>query len=415
MSKIIKIVVVGTGFGGVYALKNLHKIFHGDKNIDITLIGEKNYFLFTPLLHEVATGGIDPGNIIEPIRKIIKCCLNNFYLGKVKFINTKEKIVEVGEKKIQYDYLILANGAETNFYDIKGARENSLTLKSLDDAMRIKKHCLLQIEKASNITDKLERKRMLNFIVVGGGPTGVELVAELQELLKETFPRYYEKKIINDISVTLIHKGKELLTQLGVKLRIKSLKVLKKKGINVMLETGVIEVFSSSVTLDDGKEIKTENVIWVAGIKPVEIKFDEEIKKTQSGQIIVNDCLQIENHPEIFAIGDIASIKPKNMDTSLPALAQVAVKESENVTENIKLLVNGKNTKPLIYHNSGNLVSLGQWMAVGEISNFSFSGHIAWWIWRTIYLSKMISFRKKLKVAMDWTINLFLPRDISKI
>jgi len=269
------------------------------------------------------------------------------------------------------------------------------------------------MESASHMEDREKRKEMLRFVVVGGGPTGVELVAELEELVKETFSHYYSKEVIEDVSIVLVQRGEELVPQFGPKARAKSLETLKKKGIEVLLNTAVKEVGASYVIVNDGQKILTETVVWVAGIKPAEMKFDEPVSMSPDGRLVVNECLQLENQKEIFAIGDIALFKQENVP--LPALAQVAEKESATVAKNIKLLIENKKPKKFVYKNSGNLMSLGQWKAVGQIANFTFTGHITWFIWRTVYLSKLISFRKKVRVAVDWTMNLVSPRDISQL
>jgi NADH dehydrogenase len=411
MSKKTKILIIGNGFGGVYALKNLHKFLRGNKNIELSMIGEKNYFLFTPLLHEVATGGINGNNIIEPISKIWGRYLNDFYLGKAEEINLQNKTVLINDNIVSYDYLIIAPGSETNFFNTPGADKYAFTLKSIDDAIRIKNHCINQMERASHIKDTEERKKMLRFAVVGGGPTGVELVAEMEELVKETFSHYYQPEIIKDVSIMLIQKGPNLVPQFGEKIRQKSLQVLQKKGIEIMLNSAVKKINSSYVIINDDQKIFTETVIWVAGIKPRLLKFNQNVEQSLDGKLVVNEYLQLKDHKEVFAIGDVAMFKDKNI--ILPALAQVAEKESKNVAKNIKNLIGEDPLQTFSYHNSGNLMSLGKWMAVGEIGNFSFSGHIAWWFWRTVYLSKLISFRKKVRVAVDWTMNIFSPRDIS--
>ncbi len=263
---------------------------------------------------------------------------------------------------------------------------------------------------------------MLKFVVVGGGATGVELAAELEEFTKESFYRFYPKEIIDEISVVLIQGGPVLVPQFGPAISKKSLMVLQKKGVEIMLGSSVVEVNSSGILLDGGKtdrkEIFTENVIWVAGIKPALLKFDENIERSSDGRLVVNENLQIKNHTEIFALGDGALFLQKNkqnIESPLPALAQVAEKQSLVVAKNIKLLIDGKNPEKFIYKSSGSLLSLGQWMAVGRIFNLTFSGYFAWWVWRTVYLSKLISSRKKIRVAVDWTMNIFFPRDISQI
>jgi NADH dehydrogenase len=429
MKKITEIVIVGNGFGGTYTLKNLQKLFPKGKlagnKVRLSLVGDNNYFLFTPLLHEVATGSIHPENIIEPIRKVFKNCLDEFHLGKVTLVNTKEKTVEIthkeensseghyGVKHIPYDYLVLAGGAETNFYNTKGAEENCLTLKTLEDAIKIKNRIISQVEKASHLEDEATRQRVLTFVVVGGGPTGVELAAEMVELLKDSLRHYYSKNLIQKARVILVQKMPELLQQFAPNIRKKSLQVLKKKGIEVLLSTGATEISPMEITLDNGTKIATENVIWVAGIKPIDMKFDSSVSKLGDGKIVVRDTLQLEAHDNIFALGDLAAVKSGT--SYLPALAQVATKEAKTVAKNIKLLALGQSPQNFTYKSTGSMVSLGQWMAIGEICSFTLSGRLTWWLWRTIYLSKMISWQKKLKIAIDWTIDIFSTRDISEL
>lgn len=409
-----RIIIVGAGFGGIYALKRFHELFHANKSVEVTLVNEKNYFLFTPLLHEIATGGINPQNVIEPIRKVLGCCLHTLCLGKATKVDLSKNILETTAGNLSYDYLLLAPGAETNFYDTPGAREYSLSLKSLDNAIRIKNHCIALIEQSSHISDRVRRKNTLRFVVVGGGPTGVELVAELQEFLKSTFSRYYPKDVIDDISIILVQKASELLPQFSKPLRTKSIEILKKKGIDVRLETSVTRVSKDEIELHNGEIIGTKTVLWVAGIQPINIPFTEAIEQDKNGKLKVNQYLQLEKHLEVYVIGDIALVKSEN-GSPLPSLAQVAVQEARVVVDNIKRQINKQILKPFVYKSSGTLVSIGQWMAIGEISHFVLWGHLTWWIWCTIYLSKLISWPKKVKVAIDWTINVFSARDISKL
>ena len=417
-----KIAIIGGGFGGVYTLKYLHKYFCGNKNVAISLISEKNYFLFSPLLHEVATGSINPENIVEPIRKVLGCCLSDFHLGRAEEIDLESRNITVKGLIIPFDYLVLAPGAETNFYNIPGAKENSFTLKSIDDAIAIKNHVIRQMEKATHMTDSEERRKALDFTIVGGGPTGVELVAELEEFIEESFSEYYPEDLIRETNVRLIQKGPELLPQFGKKIREKSLQVLRKKNIDVMLDTevrsvgqGYIETAGYPSTELGARKIETGTIIWVAGIKPSEIKFKgRDLKRAENGKIIVNENLQIAEDPRIFALGDSAAVRARD-GRMLPALAQVASKQAGAVARNIYLSVQNKKLKPFEYRHTGDLISLGQWMAVGEALSITFWGRFTWWIWRTVYLSKLISFRKKVKVAADWTVNLFYPRDISEL
>lgn len=411
----VRILIVGTGFGGVYTLKKLHDRFHRDSRVRLSIVGEKNYFLFAPLLHEVATGGISPENIAEPVRGMFECCLYDFHTGRANLINLKERIVNAGDERVAFDYLVLAPGAETTYYNVPGAKEHSFSLKSLEDAIKIKNRIITQIEKASDVKDKEERKKMLRFVVVGGGPTGVELAVEVQEFIKNTFSRYYSKEIIEDASVVLIQKMPELLMQFAGKLRKKSLAFLEKKGIQVLLNTDVSEVSPSFVLVNKEKIIPAETTVWVAGIKPADIQFDEAVLKTEDGKVLVNEYLQLQDFPNIFALGDFSAFKQKDGNGFLPALAQVAVRQAETVAENIERLIDGKQPKKFNYRHKGDLISLGQWMAIGQIKGVSFWGRVVWLLWRTVYLSKIISWRKKTKVGLEWTINFFLPRDITKL
>lgn len=410
----VKILIIGNGFGGIYTLKNLHKHLCGNREVKISLVGESNFFLFTPLLHEVATGSINAENIIEPVQEVLGCCIDKFYFGRGEFINLQEHTLQVAGEKIGYDYLVLAPGAETNFYNIPGAKEFALPLKSLEDARKIKNKCIATLEQASRVEDRLERKKMLSFSVVGGGPTGVELVAELYEFLIETFSHYYPPDLIEDISITLVQKDAELLPQFSKKLREKSLHVIQKKGIQVMLNAEVKEVKEKEIILNTGN-LPSYTTIWVAGIKPIDLTWQGSAPELKNGKIIVNEYLELKDYKNVFALGDAAYLEDKKTGMPIPALAQAAVSQADTVAKNIKLSIKGKELQPFKYQSLGSLVSVGQWMAVGEIFGFSFSGHLAWWVWRTVYLFKLISFSKKVKVALEWTINLFYPRDISQL
>jgi len=411
--KSIYITIVGGGFGGIYTLKKFNKIFNKNSNIHITLVSENNYFLFTPLLHEVATGGINPQNIIEPIKKFLGSSLNTLYVGKVTNIDIKNSKIETRNRYWDYDYLVLAPGAETNFFNTPGAEENCFTLKSLEDAIKIKNHCITLIDKASFISSREERKNILRFVIIGGGPTGVELASELEEFLKQTFLRYYTKDLIDDISVVIIQKDSELLVQLSKPLREKSLKILQKNGVEVILNALVNKVTKDGIEFNN-KSLKTNTAIWVAGVKPINISFSPSISLENNGRLKVNQYLQLDQYSNVYALGDISGAKEDN-GIFIPMLAQVATREANIVAENIKNQIEDKTLKPFIYKNIGTLISLGRWMAVGEISHFIMSGHFTWFVWRTIYLSKLISWQKKVKVAIDWTINIFSERDISKL
>jgi NADH dehydrogenase len=415
----MKIVILGGGFGGVYALKYLHKFFHkcGSKQIStrinadvkLVLVNKKNYFLFTPLLHEFTTGSVSLENLVEPIREIIRCCDYEFIHGEVKRIDLEKKIVELDESKLDYDYLVIALGAKTNFYNIPGAEENSFTLKSLDEAIRLRNHFIHMFETASKDKDE----GLLTFVIVGGGATGVELAAEMSDYFYKTFSKFYPKEFISRVKIILIEKGNELIPQFSPKLRKIALEVLRKRNIEVILEKGVKEVGKDFIKLDDETIIKTKTVIWTAGVEPNLPEIIGNVGKDSKGRLIVNEYLQVKNYENVFSIGDVCCYIQNQKP--LPQLAQVAVRQAEFVAKNIFNLIKNKPLEKFVYKHQGDLISLGRFFAIGEIKNFTFSGFFTWILWRGVYLSKMISNKDKIKTFVDWLLGFFYPRDITEI
>ena len=419
----MKIVILGGGFGGVYTLKYLHKFFHKrtpyqskarywagiNEDIKFILVNKKNYFLFTPLLHEFATGSVSLENLVEPIREIIRCCDYEFIHGEVKRIDLEKKIVELNESKLDYDYLVIALGSKINFYNIPGAEENSFTLKSLDEAIRLRNHFIHMFEIASKDQDEA----ILTFVIVGGGATGVELAGEMSDYFYKTFSKFYPKEIISKVKIILIERGNELIPQFSPKLRKIAFEVLRKKKVEVILGKGVKEVDKDFVRLDDETIIKTKTVIWTAGVEPNLPEIVGNIEKDNKGRLIVNEYLQVKNYENVFALGDaccfIQNQKP------LPQLAQVAVREAKIVAKNIFNLIQNKPLEKFVYKHQGDLISLGKFFAIGEIKNFTFSGFLAWILWRGVYLSKMISNKDKIRTFIDWLLDFFYPRDITEI
>jgi NADH dehydrogenase len=407
-----RIVVLGAGFGGVYALRRLHRSLHG-KGV-FTIVNRQNYFLFTPLLHEVATGSLAPHVIVEPLRTIFGCCRLDIRLGEVRKIRLADKVVETSAGDAPYDALVVALGAETNFYGVPGAAEHAFTLKSIDDAAAMKRKMIDAFDAAAMEKDEAVRRVLLRFVVVGGGPTGVELVAEIAEFVFGTLGREYRGALGGvKPEITLLQQGPELIPQFTAATRGKALDALRRKGIEIRLLTAVTAVDADGVTLADGEHIASRFVAWVAGVKPANAPFDVAVGRDAAGRVIVDANLELPGHPGVFVVGDVASFTQDGHP--LPPFAQVAVSMAEHAAANLARRVGGEPLQPFRYRNRGNLISIGQWMAAAEIGPFRFWGHFAWWLWRTIYLTKFISFRKKFVIALQWTINLASPRDDAKI
>lgn len=409
-----KIVILGGGFGGLYTFKSLINQFRNDE-IDITIVNRNNYFLFTPLLHEVATGTIAHHQVVESLRQIIYKQKNvTLHVAELVSVDCTNQIVKTSIDELHYDALVLAMGATTNFFNAPGAEEHSFVLKDLRDAISLRIALIDRFEKASEMQDPDARHTELSFAVIGGGATGVELVAEMSELISDTFLKYYRCLIKpDDISIYLINRDPEILMPFHPKLRKHALNTLQEKGIKVMLNTAVKEVKKGQIVFEDESVLSVSHVIWTAGVKPNPPMFTHPVELDKGGRVLVNQMLQIKDCPNVFVLGDMASMQGEN-GKPLPMLAQVAVKQGIHTGMNIKRLFSGKSLLPFVYKSQGNLVSLGRRYAVAEIQGIRFRGLFAWILWRIIYLSKFMSLSKKFKIAIDWIINIFYPRDITK-
>ncbi len=304
-----KVVILGGGFAGIYGALSTYK--NCGKDVSITIINRTNYFLFTPMLHEVATGGLGNHQIVESIRQIIYKKQINFLEADITSVDVAKKEVSTTNGNVPYDILIVALGATTNFFGTPGTAEHTLTLKDLKDAITIRDRIIDTFENASRETDDEKRKKMLSFVVVGGGATGVEIVSEIGELCSHTLKKYYSKKIsCDDVTITIINAGPELLAMFGVKVREYALKILQKNNIKVMLNMKVKEVTDSGVVFDDNSMLASETVIWTAGVAANTLTTrGGELQKDKGGRILTDMTLRVPGFSDIFALGDISHFK----------------------------------------------------------------------------------------------------------
>lgn len=411
------IVIVGAGFGGMYTARNLER--HVARGlIDVTVINRTNYFLFTPLLHEVATGGLAARNVTEPLREIFHTSGIRVYQGDVTAINTDRKAVMVGGTEISYDYLVVSTGAETNYYNIPGAAEYTLPIKTLPDAVRLRERIIDTFEWALLANNATDKQTMLSFVVVGGGPTGVETVAELQEFAHEITERYYGKtKCISpeDLKITLVSTDKEILKQFNLAIRHAATKRLESKGIILKLGTAVTGVSPQMIQFADGTSLSANIIVWAAGVKAVVPPFEPAPTLIAGGRLPADEFLRLAQSDSVFVLGDSGTTAVSDTKPPIPMLAQVAVKQADLVAYNIMASITGKKLESFSLHLSGSLVSLGQWFAAGDLASITIYGRFAWWVWRTVYLSKFLSWKKRIRIAFDWTFDLFYPRDITKL
>ncbi|MBI4239448.1 NAD(P)/FAD-dependent oxidoreductase [Candidatus Uhrbacteria bacterium] len=410
-----RIAVVGAGFGGVYAFKKLHSLFHGKRHVELVLINKEKTFLFTPLLHEVATGGMSGENVVEPLRKLFRCCSKSIVIAQVKSISCKKQTIETTAGDIPFDYCILAPGSQTNFFNTPGAEKQCFTLKTQSDALQIKKHFIELCERAVHEKDEKELEAMMRTVIIGGGATGVELAAETAEYVYDTFPKYYRHtSFLKKASIVLVHRGKELIPQFCPQLRKRALSILRKKGVDVRLETAVKAVREGHVELSSGEKLYNRTAIWVAGVAPVHLECENDLPYTSTSHLPVNECLQVTESQNIYVIGD-AALCTDEKGCPIPGLAQSAVQQGGAAALNIYNAIQGKPLKKFIYKSRGSLLSLGQGMAIAEIGKLHFSGSVAWFVWRTVYFFKLLSWDHQVKVGIDWFLDIFRPRDITDI
>lgn len=409
-----RIVILGAGFGGVETYLALRKAKR--PNLDITLINKTNYFLFTPLLHEVATGGLGHHNVVEAVREIIGRDPASFLQAEIKDIDTAQRVVHTSAGDVSYDTLVIATGATTAYYGIPGAQEHGYVLKNLSDALRLRNRLIDLFEQAGQAKTASERKQILSFAVVGGGATGVETATEMADLFNDTFQRYYSGDFKRkEVSLSLVSADAELLMPFHPNLRRKALQVLQGEGINVKLKMQVKEVTPQGLTFADGTTLLATTVVWAAGVQPAMVP-PAGFECDRGKRIMVDEFLRVKGQDRVFALGDAACFHtdPAPDARPLPMLAQVAVRQGPIVATNILRTLDKQSLVPFTFKMKGSLVSLGRFQAAAQIGPLHLTGPLAWFIWRTVYFFNFHAWSKRFRIGADWFVNLFFPRDITR-
>ncbi|NUO83583.1 NAD(P)/FAD-dependent oxidoreductase [candidate division KSB1 bacterium] len=409
-----KIVILGGGFGGLYTALELEKTLARDPDIEITLVNHENFFLFTPMLHEVAASDLDMTHIVNPIRKLLKRV--RFFAGDVESIDLDNKRVRVfhGEDEhhheLEYDHLVLALGAITNFFKLPGLEERALTMKSLGDAIELRNRMIALLEESDFECAQDLRRRLLTFVVAGGGFAGVETVAAMNDFLREACD-FYPHLHAEQIRVVLVHPGAVILPELGEKLGAYAQKKLAERNVEMRVNTRVAGVTEEGVRLSHGEMIPTSTIVWTAGTSPHPL-LDTLACEKEKGRIVVDATLAVPNHAGVWALGDCAVIPDPKTGKAYPPTAQHAIREGRVLAQNLKAAIRGGKRKPFEFKTIGLLASIGRRTGVAQILGRNFSGFMAWWLWRTIYLSKLPRFEKKVRVAVDWTLDLLFSKDL---
>jgi len=408
-----RVLILGGGFGGLYAALELEKTLANDPAIEITLVNKDNFFLFTPLLHEVAASDLDITTIVSPLRMLLKRV--RFFDGDVEAIDLKKKTVLVSHGRehhhhdLPYDYLLIALGAVTNLHMIPG-EENALTMKSLGDAIHLRNRLIELLEAADFDCFPEARAPLMTVVVAGGGFAGVETVASVNDFLRDAL-KHYSNLREDMLRVVLIHSGDVILPELGPKLGAYAQTKLAGRNVEIRTKSTVTSFRGSVVEIQDGTKINTNTLVWTAGISPNPLLESLACPKDR-GKIVVNDFLEVTGHPGVWALGDSACVPDSSTGRHCPPTAQHAFRQGIVAGKNITAAIRGGKTVPFRFKTIGALASIGRRTGVARLFGVNFSGFIAWWMWRTIYLSKLPRFEKKLRVALDWTLDLLFAKNL---
>lgn len=421
-----KIVVLGGGFAGVECTRQLEKLFKDDPNIEIVLVSEDNFLLFTPMLPQVASGMIQTRHIVMPIRTITK--KTTFYEGRVKNIDPYGKIVNLwgsGEKRgisLHYDFLVVALGSETNFFGMNDLEANSYQMKTLNDAVMVRNRIIDMLEQAENETNPVLKKSLLTFVMVGGGFAGIETAGEIMDLLLDV-RKYYPNITRKDIKVVVLEALPSILPGFTEDLAKFAQKKLTENGVEIKLRTAVTsfdgdEVMVKNLEEEDEEEavsaIQTKTVIWTAGVTPVNT-IKRSLFKTEKGKIIVNENLEVKDFPGVFAIGDCALfIDPETKRPYAPT-AQLAEAMAKTAAFNLYALIKNQEKKKFEYKSKGQMAIIGKRTGIASFFGMNIHGLIAWILWRNVYLSKIPTWDKRFRVFLDWTADIFFDRDIARL
>jgi NADH dehydrogenase len=409
-----QIIILGGGFGGMYTALELEKILARNADIEVTLVNRENFFLFTPMLHEVAASDLDLSHIVNPVRKLLRRV--TFFDGDVVSIDPTKKEVMVSHgteahvHTLEYDHLVLGLGSITNFNNLPGLERKALTMKSLGDAIYLRNRLIENLETADFECNAELREPLLTFVVAGGGFAGVETVAAVNDFVREAL-KFYPNLKEEMLRVVLVHSGSVVLPELGEKLGAYAQKVLAKRGVEILTKVRMKSYVNGVVELNDGTTMKSSTVVWTAGTAPNPILSDLPFKK-EKGRVVANEFMEVPDWEGVWAVGDCAVIPDVKTGKPFPPTAQHAIREGRTLARNIIAAIRGEKKKPFVFSTIGLLASIGRRTGVAQILGYNFSGFIAWWLWRTIYLSKLPRFEKKFRVALDWTLDILFAKDI---
>jgi NADH dehydrogenase len=425
-----RILILGGGFAGVECMRKLESYFMNDNDIEIVLVSEDNFLLFTPMLPQVASGMIETRHVVIPIRTLCKKAI--FYEAQIKNIDPYGKIVTLtgtNERRgisLHYDFLVIALGSQTNFFGIDKMEERAYSMKTLNDAVVLRNRIIDMLEQAENENDPILKKSLLTLVIVGAGFAGIETAGELNDFVQDA-RKYYPNIEKEDIRVIVLEAASFILPGFNEKLAKFTLEKLTRHGIEVKLGKKLSSFSGSEVIIEDVvdpnktpasqpviESIQTRTLVWTAGITPVDI-IKKSVFKTNRGGIVVNEFLEAPDFPEVFAIGDCNYLLNPQTNRPYPPTAQSAEAGAKIVAYNLQAIIKNKEKKKFEFSSRGQMAIIGKRSAIATIFGLHLHGFVAWWIWRTVYLSKIPRLDKRVRIFVDWTIDLFFDRDISRL
>jgi NADH dehydrogenase len=412
-----RILILGGGFAGVETARYLDRTAARRADVEVTLVSRDNFTLFTPMLDEVATGDLEPSHITNPLRKLLRRV--TILSANIKKIDLAARRVTISygigdllTRELPFDHLVLALGSETNYFESPGIAEHAQGIKTLGEAVMLRARVIEMLEIASVEPDPDRRKRMLTFVVAGGGFAGVETVGAINDLARESLP-HYEGIDPREVRVVLIHGGKVILPELGEALGLYAQEKLRQRQVEIKLGAKVIAYTDRAVRCSDGETIPAFTLVWAAGVSPSPILKDFPCE-LQKGRVVVNSTLELPRAPGVWAVGDCAAIIDPTSKLPYPPTAQHALREGRRAGENIYARLQGKQARPFVYKMPGQLATIGRRTGVARIFGLKFSGVVGWALWRSVYLMKLPRLEKKLRVGLQWALDVLFERDLGQ-
>lgn len=423
----VRVVVVGGGFGGLYAAMALDKSIGYHRDFELTVVDKNNYFLFPPLLPSVSVGAIETRQVTYPFRRVFETTNIRFRNAFVESIDPNSKTITArvesdemaaepcAPTQLGYDYLILSPGSTTNTFRTPGVDSHAFFMRELGDAVAVRNQVIDCFERAAASNSVSLQEELLRFVIIGGGPTGVETATEVHDLIEHVLLKRYPEIDPERVEVCLVQSGKQLLPGWHTKVVDITTRQLGCLKIKILLDNKAVEVGPRHMTLKNGERLATRTCIWAAGVRSLELLARSGLPLEESGRVRIRPDLRAEGFEDVFVLGDAAFLVDPKTKKPFPPLGQVAFQQGPHAAQNLIRLLSGEPTRPFRYFNFGSLVSVGEHFAAVHLMGVRLSGFFAWLVWRTLYLAKLVGFSNKVRVMLDWSLDLLIERSISQI